>query len=90
MPKSKQRLKILPRVLLKTKTSDDNYLCVWQRSARIPNFLVGELVKVYNGREFKIIRLTKERIGFKFGEFVPTRKPYVYKGKKKIIKKKLK
>jgi len=88
MSKSKHKIKILPRTLLKTKIGDDKYISIWQRTAHIPNFLVGELVKVYNGREFKIIKITKERIGFKFGEFVPTRKPYVYKGKKKIIKKK--
>ena len=47
---------------------------IWARSSTIPGFLVGENVLVYNGREFKRILITRDKVGFKFGEFSFTRK----------------
>ena len=47
---------------------------IWTRSSTIPEFLIGETVLVYNGREFKRITITRDKIGFKFGEFSFTRK----------------
>ena len=58
---------------------------VWSRSSTIPNFLVGETVHIYNGREFKRINITREKVGFKFGEFSFTRK-FVVKSKSAISK----
>jgi small subunit ribosomal protein S19 len=47
---------------------------IWSRCSTIPNFLVGETVSVHNGHEFKRIHITREKVGFKFGEFSFTRK----------------
>jgi len=47
---------------------------IWARSSTIPEFLIGETVLIYNGREFKRITVTRDKIGFKFGEFSFTRK----------------
>lgn len=46
---------------------------IWARSSSIPAFLLGQTVSVYNGKEFKSIIITREKIGFKFGAFVLTR-----------------
>ena len=59
---------------------------IWSRASTIPFFLIGTIVSVYNGRDFKRIIITRKRIGFKFGEFSLTRK---FKIKKKITKSKL-
>jgi small subunit ribosomal protein S19 len=59
---------------------------IWSRASTIPNCLVGTIVSVYNGCEFKRIIITRKRIGFKFGEFSLTRK---FRIKKKITKIKL-
>jgi small subunit ribosomal protein S19 len=46
---------------------------IWSRSSAIPASLLGHTVSVHNGKEFKLILITREKIGFKFGAFVLTR-----------------
>lgn len=58
---------------------------VWCRSSTIPFFLLGKKVLVYNGKSFKRIYISREKIGYKFGSFVFTRQ---YTKKIKIVKKK--
>lgn len=81
------KLNYLPKTIIK-QLNKQKIFSVWARSAVIPSFLVNRLVKVHNGKEQKLIKITPEKVGFKFGEFSNTRKPYIYKGKKKIKKKK--
>ena len=47
---------------------------VFSKSSTIPSLLLYQTVQVYNGKTFKSINITREKIGFKFGEFVKTRK----------------
>lgn len=47
---------------------------IWSRSSAIPSSLIGETVFVHNGKEFKRVSITREKIGFKFGEFSFTRR----------------
>ena len=47
---------------------------VWSRSSQIPSFFLGKTISVYNGKEFKPVLVTREKIGFKFGDFSITRK----------------
>jgi small subunit ribosomal protein S19 len=56
---------------------------IWSRSSTIPNFLVGENVLIHNGREFKRVNITRDKVGFKFGEFSFTRK-FVQKSKSSV------
>lgn len=46
---------------------------IWSRSSVIPAFLLGKTVLVHNGKEFKTLLVTREKIGFKFGSFILTR-----------------
>lgn len=46
---------------------------IWSRASTIPSFLLGQTVLVHNGKEFKTVSITREKIGFKFGSFVLTR-----------------
>lgn len=55
---------------------------IWSRSSTIPSFLLGATVWVHNGKEFKKVIITEDKIGYKFGEFSTTRKRSVYKKKK--------
>ncbi len=55
---------------------------IWSRSSTIPSFLLGATVWVHNGKEFKKVLITEDKIGYKFGEFSTTRKRSVYKKKK--------
>ena len=47
---------------------------VWSRNCSIPFNCVGQKILVHNGKEFKKIFITREKVGYKFGEFVFTRK----------------
>jgi ribosomal protein S19 len=49
-------------------------LKIWSRSSNIPFFLLGKIVFVHNGKDFRKIFITREKIGYKFGEFSFTRK----------------
>jgi small subunit ribosomal protein S19 len=56
---------------------------IWDRNLTISNSLVEKGVYVYNGKIFKRIVITRDKLGFKVGDFSFSRN-YVFK---KIIKK---
>lgn len=68
----KHRVKKLPKI-------------IWSRRSVIPFIYLNKQVSIYNGKIFKRIFITREKIGFKFGMFVFTRK---YSKSKKLKKKK--
>lgn len=55
---------------------------LWCRSSIIPRSFLNTVVSVYNGREFKRVTVTPDKLGFKFGDFSYTRK-FILKIKKK-------
>ena len=56
---------------------------IWsRRSVILPQF-VGITFQVHNGNRFLPVRVTEEMIGYRFGEFAPTRKPTIHKEAKK-------
>jgi small subunit ribosomal protein S19 len=56
---------------------------IWSRSSTIPSCLIGKKVLIYNGKNFRQILITREKVGFKFGEFSFTRAFFKAKLKKK-------
>jgi len=46
---------------------------IWSRRSVIPSSLIGKIVLIYSGKIFKKILITREKVGFKFGEFCATR-----------------
>jgi len=85
MSRSKWKGFNVSKNLIKLKS---NFLTITDRSSCISNYYLGKLVKIYNGKEFKILNITRDKIGYKFGEFSFTRKMYEKKKKKKSVKKK--
>ena len=79
MNRSKWKGSFLSRCLIK---KDSQISKIWIRNSVIPVKLLGLSVSVYNGQFFKKLLVTQEKIGFKFGDFVLTRK-YVSKFKQK-------
>lgn len=51
-------------------------------SSIIPKF-IGQTFNVHTGKNFKEIIVTKEMLGYKFGEFSRTRTEFVFKKKNK-------
>lgn len=53
-----------------------------RNSCIVPNF-VDKVFKVHSGKSFKEIKITKDMLGHKFGEFFKTRAEFAFKKKKK-------
>jgi len=84
-------LYITKNVLKKNKKQKKNFLKIWSRNSAIPSFLIGKTA-LHNGKQFNKVVITREKIGYKFGEFSLTRKYFKKmaegtKKKNKIIKK---
>lgn len=56
---------------------------IWSRQSSIPGFLIDKTVFIHNGKTFKKLLITREKIGFKFGEFAFTKIKAKTKEKKK-------
>ena len=80
MNRSKWKGNFLSKFLIK---QESQFTKIWTRNSVIPSKLLGHSVSIYNGQFFKNLLITQEKIGFKFGDFVLTRK-YISKFKKKI------
>lgn len=48
-------------------------LNIWTRNSTIPSKLLGQKVFIHNGKQFYRVRITREKVGFKFGQFAYTR-----------------
>ena len=82
MNRSKWKGNFLSKFLIKKESQITK---IWTRNSVIPSKLLGQSVSIYNGQFFKKLLITQEKIGFKFGDFVLTRK-YISKFKKKNFK----
>lgn len=60
---------------------------IYDRASAISKRLVGTKVRIHNGKRFKRLSVNKYMIGYKFGEFAFTRKPFHFPLKKKKKKK---
>ena len=60
---------------------------IWSRRSIIPSVLIGKNVFIYNGKLFKKVSITREKVGYKFGDFCSTR---VYVSKTAKLNSKLK
>lgn len=78
-----------PFVSLKIITSNTvQPIKIWVKSLTISESLIGKFVFIYNGKIFKKVFINREKVGFKFGEFITTRSFNYSKKHKKLIKKK--
>jgi small subunit ribosomal protein S19 len=54
---------------------------IWSRNSVIFPLFIGKVLSIYNGKKFVNVKISEEMVGFKVGEFVPTRKKPVHKKK---------
>jgi small subunit ribosomal protein S19 len=75
MSRSKWKGPYLTRFFLKKKLNSANkQILIYNRNLTIPFFLLGKSVFIHNGKEFIKTFVSRDKIGFKFGEFSYTRK----------------
>ena len=58
-------------------------LLLLPRNFEITSQLVGLVCSVHSGKKTVKLSLTNEMVGYKFGEFIPTRERFEFKKKKK-------
>jgi len=88
MSRSKWKLPYVVLPLIKSILISKKKVKVWSRNSVIPSALINKQVLVHNGKAFKSVFITREKVGFKFGEFSFTRTKGTKKTKKVFLKKK--
>ena len=72
-----------PFLSIKTiKAYQSNNKLIAHRSSTIQPHYVGQTFVIHNGKKYVELIVTESHIGFKFGEFAPTRVKFVFKSKK--------
>ena len=64
------------------ESGDKKVVKTWSRSSTIFPSMVGHTIAVYDGRKHIPVYITTEMVGFKLGEFAPTRTFKGHKGAK--------
>lgn len=55
---------------------------IYNKNLTILPEYINYFVNIYNGKTFINIKIKEKMVGFKFGEFINTRKKHIYKKKK--------
>ncbi|DAB34569.1 MAG: small subunit ribosomal protein [Sulfurospirillum sp.] len=77
----------LMKKVLKAKEENSNKpIKTWSRRSTITPDMIGLTLNVHNGRNFIPVYVTENHIGYKLGEFAPTR---TFKGHKGSVQKKI-
>lgn len=61
----------------------DKVIKTWSRRSTITPEFVGLTIAVHNGKKFIPVFITEEMVGYKLGEFAPTRSFYSHAGDKR-------
>lgn len=69
---------------LKAKNMNKKDIYTYSRKSIIIPLFVGFTFHVHNGKSFIKVNVTKEMLGFKLGEFSPTRKKFSCRKQKKV------
>lgn len=59
------------------------YIKIYNKNLTILPEYLDSFVSIYNGKIFVNLKINQKMIGYKFGEFIYTRKKHIYKKKKK-------
>jgi ribosomal protein S19 len=77
------------KFLKSTPLLKSSLVTVWSRNSIILSHFVGYKFLIYSGNTFKKFFVTREKVGYKFGEFCTTRSKYFHKNKLKAQKSKV-
>jgi small subunit ribosomal protein S19 len=77
---------LMKKVVNAKETKNTKPIKTWSRRSMILPDMVGLTFNVHNGRQFVPVYVTENHIGYKFGEFAPTRtfKGHKGSGQKKV------
>lgn len=66
------------------KESSKKPIKVWSRASMITPTMIGLTIAVHNGREHVPIYIVEDMVGYKLGEFAPTRTFKMHSGDRKV------
>ena len=78
--------KLLKRVEEMNQSGNKKPIKTWSRRSTIVPDMIGLTFNVHNGKNFIPVYVTENHIGYKLGEFAPTR---TFKGHKGSVQKKI-
>lgn len=87
MSRSKWKGSYIHYKFLKKKYLKNKLFKVWSRDSIILSHFINYKFLIYSGNIFKKLVVSREKIGYKFGEFCTTRAKYFHKNKLKLSKK---
>jgi small subunit ribosomal protein S19 len=71
---------LLRKIKKAKEGSGDKVIKTWSRRSTITPELVGLTIAVHNGKKFIPVFITEDMVGYKLGEFAPTRVFYSHAG----------
>ncbi len=77
---------LLKKVEKAQATKDNKPIKTWSRRSTITPDMIGLTFNVHNGKNFIPVYITENHIGYKLGEFAPTR---TFRGHKGSVQKKI-
>jgi len=75
-------IKLLERVETMNRTNEKRVLRTWSRDSTIFPQMIGHTIAVHDGRRHVPVYITENMVGYKLGEFAPTRLFRGHGGKK--------
>lgn len=70
------------KVNLIKNIKNKQWIKIYNKNLTILPEYINHFVNVYNGRTFINLKINEKMVGYKFGEFINTRKKHIYKKKK--------
>ncbi len=70
------------RVHLIKNIKNKQWIKIYNKNLTILPEYINHFINVYNGKTFVNMKINEKMVGFKFGEFINTRKKHIYKKKK--------
>ena len=77
---------LMKKELAAKESADKKPIKTWSRRSVIFPEFIGLTINVHNGRQFVPVFVTENHVGYKLGEFAPTR---TFKGHKGSVQKKV-
>ena len=77
---------LMKKVLAAKEAGDKKPIKTWSRRSVIFPEFIGLTINVHNGRQFVPVFITENLVGYKLGEFAPTR---TFRGHKGSVQKKV-
>ena len=65
--------RLIKRIQAMNESGEKRPVKTWSRSSTIYPEMVGHTIAVHNGRQHVPVYISEEMVGFKLGEFAPTR-----------------